>query len=65
VKVHVEPVGSRISGSRAAYAYLAGTIPRFYGAEELADIMQQAGFGNVTFERLLFGVAAIHQGRKL
>jgi demethylmenaquinone methyltransferase/2-methoxy-6-polyprenyl-1,4-benzoquinol methylase len=64
VKLFVEKIGGRISGSRRAYAYLARTIPRFYPAEELAGIMQQAGFGEVTFQRLLFGAAAIHQAVK-
>jgi demethylmenaquinone methyltransferase / 2-methoxy-6-polyprenyl-1,4-benzoquinol methylase len=64
VKLFVESLGSRISGSRTAYAYLARTIPRFYSAEELADIIREAGFEETTFQRLLFGAAAIHQGRK-
>ena len=65
VKLFVKQIGSRISGSRKAYAFLAGTIPRFYPAEELAGIMKQAGFDEVTFKRLCFGAAAIHQARKL
>jgi demethylmenaquinone methyltransferase/2-methoxy-6-polyprenyl-1,4-benzoquinol methylase len=64
VKLFVEKIGGRISGSRRAYAYLARTIPRFYPAEELAGVMKQAGFEEVTFQRLLFGAAAIHQAKK-
>jgi demethylmenaquinone methyltransferase/2-methoxy-6-polyprenyl-1,4-benzoquinol methylase len=64
VKLFVKSIGGRISGSKAGYAYLAKTIPRFYAAEELADIMRQAGFEAVTCERLLFGAAAIHQAKK-
>ncbi|MHC4168946.1 MAG: class I SAM-dependent methyltransferase, partial [Planctomycetota bacterium] len=65
IRLFVRAIGSRMSGSRAAYAYLAGTIPRFYSAEELADIMRQAGFEKVTFRRYLFGAVAIHQACKL
>jgi demethylmenaquinone methyltransferase/2-methoxy-6-polyprenyl-1,4-benzoquinol methylase len=65
VKLIVERLGRRISGARTAYGYLAATIPRFYGAEELAAIMKEAGFGQVTFQRLMFGAAAIHQAKKL
>ncbi len=65
VKLFVKLIGSRISGSKTAYAYLARTIPRFYSPEELADIMRQAGFEKVTFQQHLFGVAAIHQGTRL
>lgn len=64
IKLFVKLIGSRISGSRAAYAYLAKTIPRFYAPEELADIMCRAGFQEVTFQKLMFGAAAIHQGIK-
>jgi demethylmenaquinone methyltransferase/2-methoxy-6-polyprenyl-1,4-benzoquinol methylase len=65
IKLFVKQIGSRISGAGTAYAYLAGTIPRFYGADELAAIMKEAGFEQVTFQRLLFGAAAIHQAKKL
>jgi demethylmenaquinone methyltransferase/2-methoxy-6-polyprenyl-1,4-benzoquinol methylase len=61
VKLMVKPVGSRVSGSRRGYAYLAHTIPRFYPAEELAAIFREAGFSDVTYRRLFLGVAAIHQ----
>jgi demethylmenaquinone methyltransferase/2-methoxy-6-polyprenyl-1,4-benzoquinol methylase len=65
IKLFVKSIGSRISGSRDAYTYLATTIPRFYSAQELADIMRQAGFDKVTFQQYMFGAAAIHQAMKL
>jgi len=65
VRLFVKSVGSRISGTADAYAYLGATIPRFYPAPELSDIMLQAGFDKVTFQSCLFGVAAIHQAMKL
>ncbi len=65
IKLFVKQVGSRLSGSMSGYIYLSKTIPKFYTAYELADIMHQAGFQNITFKRLLCGVAAIHQGTKL
>jgi demethylmenaquinone methyltransferase/2-methoxy-6-polyprenyl-1,4-benzoquinol methylase len=64
VKLFVKPLGGLISGSHNGYAYLKHTIPRFYPPEELGDIMGQAGFENVTYKRLMFGIAAIHQGMK-
>jgi demethylmenaquinone methyltransferase/2-methoxy-6-polyprenyl-1,4-benzoquinol methylase len=64
VRLVVERAGVRISGSRAGYAYLSATIPRFYGADELASILREAGFASVSFRRLLFGAAAIHISRK-
>ena len=64
VRLFVKQLGNRISGARTAYTYLASTIPRFYGAEELAQIMREAGFDEVSFKRLMFGAAAIHQAIK-
>ena len=65
VRLFVKSIGSCISGSRDAYTYLATTIPRFYSAEELADIICQAGFDKVTFQQYIFGAVAIHQAMKL
>ncbi len=64
VKLVVEAIGSLISGSRAPYAYLAHTIPRFYTADELAGLLRQAGFTDVRIDRCLGSVAAIHMSRK-
>jgi demethylmenaquinone methyltransferase/2-methoxy-6-polyprenyl-1,4-benzoquinol methylase len=64
VKLFVKSVGSLISGSRAGYGYLSSTIPRFYAAEELAGIMEEAGFNMAIVRRLSFGAAAIHKGVK-
>jgi demethylmenaquinone methyltransferase/2-methoxy-6-polyprenyl-1,4-benzoquinol methylase len=56
----VRPVGEFLSGSRAGYSYLSATIPRFYTAGELSEILKSAGFPRVTSHRLLGGVAAVH-----
>ena len=45
-----------------AYRYLPRSIEAFYDPEKLAELMRIAGFGRVRFERLTFGVAAIHVG---
>ncbi len=64
VKGFVMPVGSRISGSKAGYAYLAQTIPRFYDSDQLADILREAGFKDILIKKMAFGIAAIHRGVK-
>jgi len=56
----VRPVGQFITASRAAYAYLAYTIPRFYTASELSALLHEAGFGEVKVKPMLFGIAAVH-----
>src|SRR6185437_1352162 len=45
-----------------AYRYLPRSIEAFYDPEALATLMRSAGFGRVRFERLTFGIAAIHVG---
>jgi len=64
IKIFVKPVGSFISGSKAGYIYLSNTIPRFYQAEDLAVILESAGFQSITFQKLLCGAAAIHKSFK-
>lgn len=64
VSLFVRRVGRLISGSRSGYIYLSNTIPRFYNAEEFADIIRKAGFEQVNYKQMLFGVAAIHEGVK-
>jgi demethylmenaquinone methyltransferase / 2-methoxy-6-polyprenyl-1,4-benzoquinol methylase len=64
IKLLVKPVGWRISGAKAPYAYLSHTIPRFYPAAELAEILKEAGFSKVDVTPLMFGVAAIHKAVK-
>jgi len=64
VALTVRPIGTLISGAGAPYRYLSHTIPRFYGPEELASILREAGFETVTWKPLLFGVAAVHAARR-
>lgn len=62
---HVLPlVGGLISGSRDAYSYLPESIRKFPRPEELAHQMRDCGFSSVEFERMTFGVVALHVARK-
>ncbi len=58
-------IGGWISGSRDAYSYLPESVRKFPGAEELANQMRAAGFSNVRFERMTFGIVALHLGERL
>jgi demethylmenaquinone methyltransferase/2-methoxy-6-polyprenyl-1,4-benzoquinol methylase len=64
VQLTVKPLGRRLSGSAAGYAYLAHTIPRFLSPEELRETLLQAGFSRVEVRKLWLGVAAIHLAYK-
>jgi demethylmenaquinone methyltransferase/2-methoxy-6-polyprenyl-1,4-benzoquinol methylase len=55
-------VAGMISGNRTAYRYLADSIVNFPAAPELAARMRSAGFDDVRWQLLTFGVAAIHVG---
>jgi len=57
-------VGRVVSGHRTAYRYLPESVARFPVHEELARAMRSAGFVDVEWESLTFGVAAIHRGDK-
>lgn len=60
IRNFIKPFGQIISGSESAYTYLSHSITRFYSAEELLDIILEAGFKDATAKRLLIGIAAIH-----
>jgi demethylmenaquinone methyltransferase/2-methoxy-6-polyprenyl-1,4-benzoquinol methylase len=55
-------LGALLTGSKDAYEYLPESIRRFPGAEELAQEMRETGFKAVRFERLTFGLVALHVG---
>jgi demethylmenaquinone methyltransferase/2-methoxy-6-polyprenyl-1,4-benzoquinol methylase len=49
-----------LGGDREAYRYLPRSLRPFPDAERLAVMLREAGFARVRFERLTFGIAAIH-----
>ena len=57
-------MGGLISGSPGAYSYLPDSVKRFPDQQELADLIEQAGFSQVRYENLTGGIAALHFGRR-
>jgi len=57
-------IGGWLSGSRGAYEYLPDSISKFPNQDELAQIMRDTGFDQVSFENLTGGVAALHVGQR-
>jgi demethylmenaquinone methyltransferase/2-methoxy-6-polyprenyl-1,4-benzoquinol methylase len=57
-------VGGLVSGNRTAYRYLPESVAHFPGRDELAERMRGAGFREVRYELLTFGIAAIHVGTR-
>ena len=58
------PIARRISANPAAYVYLAESIMAWPNQSGLAKAMTAAGFGNVQWKNLTFGIVAIHTGFK-
>lgn len=54
--------GGLISGDGEAYRYLPESVRKFPAAEVLAAEMEGAGFTRVRFDRLTFGIVALHTG---
>ena len=57
-------VGRIVSGHKTAYQYLPQSVANFPIEEALADRVASAGFTDVRWRTLSFGVAAIHVGSK-
>ncbi len=57
-------VGGLISGHHTAYRYLPKSVAHFPAEPELARRLTAAGFSDVRWESLSFGIAAIHVGTK-
>jgi demethylmenaquinone methyltransferase/2-methoxy-6-polyprenyl-1,4-benzoquinol methylase len=57
-------IGGLISGHATAYHYLPESVAHFPEGDALAGMMRDAGFTNVSWRRLTFGIAALHVGEK-
>jgi len=57
-------VGGLVSRRKGAYRYLGVSATNFPPAEEIADMLSHAGFPEVSFKRMTFGVVALHLGIK-
>jgi demethylmenaquinone methyltransferase/2-methoxy-6-polyprenyl-1,4-benzoquinol methylase len=60
----IKLLGRLISGSKTGYAYLAHTVPRFFNAETLSNILYDSGFSKVNYVTMTFGSVAIHRAVK-
>ena len=57
-------VGRLISRHPSAYTYLPKTVASFPVRREFSSLMQQAGFMNVTYKELTFGIVILYTGIK-
>ena len=60
---HILPrIGGAVSGSRGAYEYLPDSVSKFPNQKKLVVLIEQTGFGEVAYQNLTGGIAAIHTG---
>ncbi|MEX0673493.1 MAG: bifunctional demethylmenaquinone methyltransferase/2-methoxy-6-polyprenyl-1,4-benzoquinol methylase UbiE [Gaiellaceae bacterium] len=58
----VVPLLGRVLPGGAAYTYLPASVRRFPGPEDLAGLLQEAGFASVRFRLFAGGIVALHVG---
>ncbi|WP_096703909.1 bifunctional demethylmenaquinone methyltransferase/2-methoxy-6-polyprenyl-1,4-benzoquinol methylase UbiE [Magnetospirillum sp. 15-1] len=58
-------VGGMVTGNAEAYQYLVESIRKFPPQEEMAAMVEAAGFARVEVRNLSAGIAAIHSGWRL
>jgi demethylmenaquinone methyltransferase/2-methoxy-6-polyprenyl-1,4-benzoquinol methylase len=56
------PLLGKVLPGGAAYSYLPASVRRFPDAERLAELMRDAGFGDVRFRLLAGSIVALHTG---
>eukprot|EP00658_Telonema_sp_P-2_P036268 TRINITY_DN26273_c0_g1_i3.p1 TRINITY_DN26273_c0_g1~~TRINITY_DN26273_c0_g1_i3.p1 ORF type:complete len:276 (+),score=61.67 TRINITY_DN26273_c0_g1_i3:191-1018(+) len=60
---HVIPeIGNAVAGDRGSYKYLVESIRKMPTQQKLAEMLSDAGFQQVLYRNLTFGVVAIHSG---
>lgn len=57
-------VGEWISGVPGSYSYLPGSVERFPEPEEFLEWLREAGFPEVSWRKLTFGIAVLYWGKK-
>lgn len=62
---HAVPViGRLLTGSRTAYTYLPHSTTAFLTPEQIVGVMQDTGWQDVRYRRLMLGTVAVHVGTR-
>jgi len=59
----VVPLIGRALRQKAAYEYLPASVQRFPGPDELAGLIRDTGFADVSYRTFAGGIVALHTGR--
>lgn len=60
----ISGIGGRLAKAKGAYHYLAYSAKKFYTTDELTDLLQDHGFGEVDHHPMFLGAAAITIAQK-
>ncbi|MFC1963580.1 ubiquinone/menaquinone biosynthesis methyltransferase [Chloroflexota bacterium] len=60
LRFFVKWVGTSLSGNKGAYCYLAESASRFHSPKKVREMLVAAGFTEVSYRPLFFGVTGIH-----
>jgi demethylmenaquinone methyltransferase/2-methoxy-6-polyprenyl-1,4-benzoquinol methylase len=66
-RVYFQQVLPRLGGlisDGSAYSYLPASVARFPSPDSFAGLMREAGFADVRWQLLTFGIACLHRGEK-
>lgn len=58
-------MGQLLASDYNSYRYLVESIRMFPDQEEFANMIHSAGFKDISYENLSFGICAIHTGLKI
>jgi len=61
----IPTLGRMVTGDGEAYRYLVESIRRFPPPDAFAQMMRDAGFARVSFDRMAGGIVALHSGWRL
>lgn len=64
LKIILPFIGRLVSGDKSAYSYLKDSVVGFISRAEMSNMLLKAGFKDVEYRDLSFGVATIHTGIK-
>ena len=60
----IVPLLGKVLKGGAAYSYLPASVRRFPGPDELASLLERAGFGDVEYRTFAGGIVALHTGTR-
>jgi demethylmenaquinone methyltransferase/2-methoxy-6-polyprenyl-1,4-benzoquinol methylase len=57
-------IGKKVSKNDEAYTYLPESVQQFPEGRDFMKVMKEAGFTQISQERLTFGIATLYTGLK-